>query len=1218
VQLVNPRRKKVGERARLRRSSNEQDREQEYHDLEDNANGRREYDTMINRQPRNITQSQRQYEHEQNEHIPIDGTWKSKNTTYASDIQVMPPLSSTILPSSRVASSSTKRSGIPKTLEVICRGSSDSGTGRIYNNHCGDDHSVVSAITMDVHLFQSCGSNDDAFDKYDDDEEEEEDLLPPYTYHDRSGLGQSSPKKYNRTSLNRTSNDNNTINDNRRVQLELDRRRRISHNGNDSEKLEGNCHNPPRHSYSHPSRLLSGGERDLLPPDHGSGDEIEIDSQNQQRTSSSAVATPPPVSKKNKFTGSVMESMSSDENDDIYFYAKKVVPTTRSKDNGSHSQEIDSQSNENESNSKQNLRTLTQQSIDNSTNNHNNRHNIHDNIENSVPQIQTGYATGFPDAPAAENDIDDFPSFIMDDNDHEYKDNYNHDQNILRQQHQHEVQHFLEHSKNTIAHPPATSVPSTSLDHIHSNANLKQNIIFTPIKKQDISDMEGILHCLNSEECNPDVREDALCKLFKILQTTSQDGDRRTREFILDHNVIEAATKSIWADMQIVEVQEAAMKLLLLIAASTTTIGGRDEVGQRGKSSVKKIGNEGNLLSKNESVCDSILFAMQNHATEPGIQLKGCLIFASLAGSSSDNNTAGTNSDGSLSGAMTMILNAMSNHGGSRSIRKAGLQALHHQCLISVHAENNKRSLINGELENGVAAIYVVIYAMEELQQDLVAMDWACQLCWCLTANACFLKQMGESSLHEAIVSVCQQYMTNPAGIGLVEASIGTIGNLAYIDSKRIELINIGAVDLVLDGLRYHSNQFGISYEAAFAMENFALPLSVRNSSSRIPEVDAVPMLVRGLKKFIDNPEFVIQGFRTLACMAAQSQRAKEIICTAEVIDIVLESIRKHKTPSVIATCSTFIATLVTGESMTVCKLMIEHGVMDLLLQATELSTEEKVQDATCLALRNLSCQIQASDSLLKGDKMVKLVVSAMELYTNSVSIQTSACCIFWNLLSKTEEKELVFNSKVVPSITKAMQSHIESGDLLEQACGALWVFVDNFQDQKVYVGNEVIDVVVCAMAMHPMETSTLENACGLMSNLSSEELLAKAIAKAQGVNIVAEAMRNNGSSISLLEAGCLVLKNITLVCPSFAKDGLVAISTLMNAMKENAHCVRFVKVACDLVWALVSQDENIRSKVWALDGISILMHCLEENSDNPEVKTSALRAFHEVAKSNN
>jgi hypothetical protein len=901
-------------------------------------------------------------------------------------------------------------------------------------------------------------------------------------------------------------------------------------------------------------------------------------------------------------------------------------------------QECDFRSDENVNKRIKNHPTQTQPWRTSSMTNHNqrSRNNSHRHIsENHIPSIGAAHAPQSSSTPVMVNNDDDFPSFIMDDDD--YIDEYDYTQNLLRQQEQQQYRQLqpsdrrsrmtgLEQGSTAMPQANVTPTSSTSssgpqLNNLNDIGNLKKNSNMTKTlsEEQDVDDMPGILRCLNLEECNPDIREQALCKLIDIMQSTSQsyyagDRERYMREFVLENDVIEAVTKSMWADMEIVEVQEAAMNVLLFIGASMDiayTGVGRD-------SKQRNSNGNSNMLSKNEYVCDSILFTMQNHVAIRGIQLKGSLIFASLAASSSNNNNFGIIADGSLSGAMTMVLNAMSNHGDSRSVRKAGLQALHHQCLLSTYAEDNKRNFVESKLGNGMPAIDLIIYAMEELQKDVVAMEWACQLCWCLTANEDSLKQIEHASLHEGTMTICQHYMTNPIGVGLVEASIGTIANLAYSKKKRNEMINIGAVELVLDGLRYHGDDFGISYEAALALENFALPPYLPDVSSMLLKSEAIPLLIQGLKTFLDYPEYVIQGLRALTGIAARCDEAKNRISSPEILSIVHESSRKHVSTDVLEMCSIFVATLAMGETASVSDFMIEYGVVDLLLFAMECSHEEKVQDAACLALRNLSCHIQKPEELLKGGKTSEFIVRAMDAHRNFVSIQMNACCIFLNLLSKANEKEFVFNPKIVTSITKAMQSHIESGDLLELACGALWVVVDRFDDQKVYVGNEAIDVVACAMVMHPCTTSTLEKACGFLSNLSSVESLAKNIAKAQGVSIISEAMRNNASCISLLEFGCLTLKNIILVCPSYAQDGAVAISTLVMAMNENVGSASFVKEACDVLWVLASENENIRSKVLALDGISILMKCLEQNSNHPEVETSALGAFNQLAKANN
>lgn len=464
-------------------------------------------------------------------------------------------------------------------------------------------------------------------------------------------------------------------------------------------------------------------------------------------------------------------------------------------------------------------------------------------------------------------------------------------------------------------------------------------------------------------------------------------------------------------------------------------------------------------------------------------------------------------------------------------------------------------------------------------------------------------------------MTICQHYMTTPAGSGLVEASIGTMANLASMAKRRSEIINTGAVELVLDGLRYHGDEFGICYEAALALENFSLPPYLPDISSLLLKSEAVPLLNKRLNEFIDNPEFVIQGLRTLTGIATRSDSAKRRLASPELLSVVERSSTQHRNVDVIEMCCLFVATLAMGTNGSFSDFLIGHGVLDLLLGSMESFSDEKVQAAACSAWRNLSCDTQKSKELLCDGKTLKLIVAAMDMHRNSVSIQTNGCCTFWNLLSKTDMNEADFNPKIINSIIKAMQSHIESGELLQLACGALWSIVDRFDDQKLYVGSEAIDVVTCAMVMHPGTTLTMEKACGLLSNLSSIESLAQSIAKAQGVSIVSEAMCNNSRSISLLESGCLTLKNIVLLCPTYAQDCAVAIATLVKAMNENLRSTSFVKEGCDLLWVLASESESIRSKILALDGISTLMKCLQENSNHPEAKTSALGAFNQLAK---
>jgi hypothetical protein len=301
------------------------------------------------------------------------------------------------------------------------------------------------------------------------------------------------------------------------------------------------------------------------------------------------------------------------------------------------------------------------------------------------------------------------------------------------------------------------------------------------------------------------------------------------------------------------------------------------------------------------------------------------------------------------------------------------------------------------------------------------------------------------------------------------------------------------------------------------------------------------------------------------------------------------------------------------------CDMLIDCGAVDIILHAMENFPELKVQDAACSALRNLSCNVKESEKLLKRGSTERYIVDAMKAREKSASIQANACCTLWNLVFKSEESDPVISHDGVTCIVKAMQSNMESGEVLELACGALWVVVNDSMDwKKDVVANGAIDAVTCAMFMHPGSPDTLEKACGVLSNVTSEGGLAEAVANAQGVSIITEAIRNNSGSVPLLEVGCLALRNIVYFLPDTAPEASPVIASLINAMQDHIGAVDFQKEACNLLWILAAEEESCQTKILALDGLSVLMKCLEQNSDDPDVQRAALGAFNQLASASN
>ncbi len=707
-------------------------------------------------------------------------------------------------------------------------------------------------------------------------------------------------------------------------------------------------------------------------------------------------------------------------------------------------------------------------------------------------------------------------------------------------------------------------------------------------QEQTVDDIPVIMHCLGLKQADSNLKANALRSLATILWKSG----RRGRNSVIESKGVEILVTTMWDDMGNDEIQDAAAEFLLAFAASSDANPSND------------------TLANEDACCDSLLFAMQTHSNMPGIQLKGCAIFSCLAAASSNNSSV---SDGSLSGALTMVLAAMSNHGLSVEIQKAGLQALYHQCTLSKDAESNKRNLVESQLENGSSGLGVILDAMKSpLRKDQVAMEWACRLCWSLTSSEDLVKKIsGIAVMIGEVTEICHQNIANENSSSLLEACFGVMGNMAHVETNRIELVRFGGVAALMEGMRYYSADYPVSLEACSALANLALSQPIRDA---ILQGGGLETILRALHTYIDYHEFVAEALRALVCLAVQSQEGKEAMSTPDVIELVIVASMKHQDSVLVhEMCCKLLASLAIHNGTS--EIIIEDGGLDLIQNALQSQSDEKVRDAACFVYRNLACQLQKSDPLLQNGAL-KSVIITMSSHENSLSIQTNGCCAIWNIAFKAKE---VVGSQGVQVIVKAMQTHMESSELLEVACGALWSIVDESIDRKKdVVGSGAIDAVICALVMHPNTESMLIKASGVFSNLSAEGSLAEAIANAQGVNVVCDAICNNGSAVAFLETCCLTLRNLVFHYPECAGEVTVTISTILDAMREQINDSSFQIEACNFLWVLAAEAGSCLEKISELDGMSVLMQSLDQNGDDPEVHAAATGAIEQLAGSGN
>jgi hypothetical protein len=711
-------------------------------------------------------------------------------------------------------------------------------------------------------------------------------------------------------------------------------------------------------------------------------------------------------------------------------------------------------------------------------------------------------------------------------------------------------------------------------------------------KEQSIHDISVILHCLNREDASSNLREHAFNSLAEILWKSGE----KARDFIIQYEGIDTLVKAMWEDMPIINVQDAALYFLFSLAASSDGRASSD------------------LLSKEDSICDALLFSMQTHPHVHSIQLKGCSILACLASASSNNKQI---SDGSLSGALMITLNAMNTHRDSNAIQKAGIQTLLFQCSLSEGAESNKRSLVESTLGNGSSGLDLLLSSMTLLSDDTVAMEWACKIFWCLTSSEDLVKAISlvPAVIHE-VLRVCQQHISDHAAAALVEASFGVFGNLAHLENIRLDLHQAGVPETIVHGMGFHQNDYGVNIEACSAIANTGLFPSILDSVVAAGGVDAVAYT---MQVFIDHADCVAEALRALICIATHSPESKQLVSSPDIILSIVQAAEKHHASPLLQEMTSILIASLAMDSAATNVVLDSRGVNVLIQGLLSEHSEEKVQDALVLALRNLTCQVDNGKILLQP-KIVDGIVKSMQAHPNSSSIQANGCCCLWNLTFKSPDSPgTIIGADGVKSIVKAMQCNLESGEVLEKACAILWNTLYHPDDrERGIVGSGAIDAVACAMVMHPNRISTLENACGVLSSASLEESLVEAIGDAQAVSIVAEAMRANGSALRLLQIGCVALRNIVSLLPIYAQEASAAVSVVINTMKNNMNALRFQREACNLLWVLAAQSKSCQSKILALDGVAVLMKCLEHNSDDAAVNSAALGAFNQIASKDN
>jgi hypothetical protein len=683
---------------------------------------------------------------------------------------------------------------------------------------------------------------------------------------------------------------------------------------------------------------------------------------------------------------------------------------------------------------------------------------------------------------------------------------------------------------------------------------------------------------------------------FQSLAELIMSNGQIAKSRISEHNGIQILVESMWSDMAKPSVMEAACELLFALTASSDCNPESDVL----------IGDSA------EGAVDALLITMHTHINIESIQSSGCGTLHCLASASSTNALV---PDGTLSGAVFMVVNAMDKHRQSQEVQEWGIRALYSQCMLSKHAESSKKNLTQSGDDGGVG-MGVIQCAMEIAKSDLVTVELACRLYWSLAANDDVARTLMETpGAFHAILKGMERYHKKPEAAPMMEAAFGALTNLARVCENKKLFRESDVISRAIQTIQ------AFHYDEVLYVEACSL-LGVLATEPQNMEVllssDAVNVIAKLIHQYDHNQMLQEEALLTLVCLTHGSEVAKQSLCSdSNTIGSIIRLMRDRSSTTIIKelACTLTGSLCVLRES---AQIAVTQGAIDAVLALLrDYPKERKIHDSAFVTLRNITSQGTGVDLFLKFDT-AKIILDAMSASTESVSSQLNACCLLWNICAKAKkDPSSLVDAGAIMQIVKAMQVHMESGEVLEMACGALWCLIDQSDSRKKeLLGCGAIDAVTCSLVMHPNEPPTLEKACGLLANVCTSTHMAEAIADSHGISFVVEAITNNPGAMKLLELGTLVLRNMVLTNHEFAEDASNGISPIIQCMRDNPDAVGFQREACNTLWALAAQSEECKNKILTLDGVTVLMGALEHNSCVGDLQDAARGAINQLAQS--
>eukprot|EP00934_Nitzschia_sp_Nitz4_P001470 Nitzschia sp. Nitz4//scaffold49_size126201//93516//96257//NITZ4_003655-RA/size126201-processed-gene-0.76-mRNA-1//1//CDS//3329553188//1470//frame0 len=696
-----------------------------------------------------------------------------------------------------------------------------------------------------------------------------------------------------------------------------------------------------------------------------------------------------------------------------------------------------------------------------------------------------------------------------------------------------------------------------------------------------VTDIPVILHCLGLPEANSRIKRNALQSLVGLTSAAST-----SRRIFFQAKGWERLLQTIWADMAYVVVLLPILDLLLILLIEPKELVVSTQDG--------------------EALVDALLCSMDTHSNNPSLLKKVFPILSCLA-----HYDPSLLPDGTLSGADSMVLLAMERHVQSDTLQLLGLQTLYQQCSHSSHAEQIKKSVVD--------KCAVVLHAMDALQHDEAAMVWGCRLLWLLTSRQDLLSCIHtDTSVAQSLISLTRRLAlrytasTHPM---VVEPLLGIWGNWVHVEQdpewikKHHVLVRFTIQGLTQATTTTSNDEYrAVGWEAVMALANWVVFPTVPQALEKEKSLDiALSSVITFTKRYTGESELVLATLRFLVGLLSQSESARNALASSTVMSFLLEVVTR------LPQAQELVVLIFAAWAMEVehVEFLQEQGGLEWMDQLwQDLSEDESLAEAVFQCYRNIATH-NKQEFVPLMQSLIPRVLDIMHQHSYLLSIQVNGSAILWFEMAHTHTLQTQHGTEIITVLVEAMQNHTISPELLEFSCGTLWYLANRspgLQEYALSLGT--MDVVYCALVMHPTKKPTLHSAFGILSVYTGgnlDEPLIDALNNSQWVHAIIELLHNHKTDLALLQLGCLVLRNIVLQLPVYVYEATDVVGTVLRAMRLYKREAGFLGDASCLLLVLASKEESCKSRIVALEGIEVLMECLEHIREGDQAQQSIL-----------